>query len=187
VFVSYAHDSVAHKEEVLCFCEFLVDVGIDAHLDQWYLDERRDWQRWAATQIQQADFVIVVASPVCRLVGNGNVNFNVHRGLQSELRLLYELYHGDPGIWIRRILPVVFPGYSVDDIPLFLQPRTADHYRISEFSLDGADELLRVLTRQPPYRRPAQGNLPVLPPRRQIGRFNVHGYSYGGRAGMSAG
>jgi len=177
VFVSYAHDSAAHKEDVLCFCEFLVEVGIDAHLDQWYLHERRDWQRWASTQIRHADFVIVIASPVCRLVGNGSVAFNVHRGLQSELRLLYELYHADPETWTRRVLPVVFSGRSVDDIPLFLQPRTADHYCISEFSLDGADELLRILTRQPPYRRPVQGNLPILPPRRQIHGFNAYGGS----------
>lgn len=166
VFVSYAHDSNRHKEDVRGFCEFLVAVGIDAHLDQWYLNERRDWQRWAAAQIQHSDFVILIASPVCRLVGNGNVGFGVHRGLQSELRLLYELYHGDPETWTRRILPVVLSGRSVDDIPLFLQPRTADHYYVTEFSVYGADELLRVLTRQPPYQRPAQGNLPVLPPRR---------------------
>jgi SEFIR domain len=178
VFVSYAHDSAEHKEDVLGFCEFLVEVGIDVHLDQWYLDERRDWQRWAVAQIQHADFVIVIASPVCRLVGNGNIGFNVHRGLQSELRLLYELYHRDPETWIRRILPVVFPGRSIDDIPLFLQPRTADHYRITDFSVGGADELLRILTRQPSYQRPPRGSLPILPPRRRVRVSDTHGYSH---------
>jgi hypothetical protein len=178
VFVSYAHDSAEHKEDVLVFCEFLVEFGIDVRLDQWHLDERRDWQRWAAIQILRADFVIVIASPVCRLVGNGNVVLNVHRGLQSELRLLYELYHTDPETWIRRILPVVFPGRSIDDIPLFLQPRTADHYCITDFSVDGAEELLRILTRQPSYQRPPQGNLPILPPRRSAHKRDTHAYSH---------
>jgi SEFIR domain len=175
VFVSYAHDSAAHKEDVLDFCEFLVGVGVDVHLDRWYLDERRDWRRWAAAQIQHADFVIVVASPVCRLVGDGIVELDGHRGLQSELRFLSELCHRDPEVWIRRILPVVFSGRSIDDIPLFLQPRTADHYRIADFSMEGAEELLRVLTRQPPYRRPAPGDLPVLPPLRGVCDWRANG------------
>jgi hypothetical protein len=178
VFVTYAHDSAEHKEDVLVFCEFLVGVGMEVHVDQWYLDERRDWQRWAARQILHADFVIVVASPVCRLVGNGNVALNVHRGLQSELRLLYEQYHADPETWIRKILPVVFSGRSIDDIPLFLQPRTADHYCIADFSVGGADELLRVLTRQPLYQRPPQGDLPILPPRRRARRLDSYARSH---------
>ncbi len=171
VFVSYAHDSEAHKERVLDFCEFLVASGIDAKVDQWDLDERRDWQQWATAQIRDADFVIVVASPACKQVGNGTGTPDGNLGMQSELRQLRELYHTDPATWTRRILPVVLPGGSVDDIPLFLQPNTADHFRVTSFSEAGAEDLLRVVTRQPPFIRPSPGPLPVLPPRRACPRW----------------
>ncbi len=62
-------------------------------------------------------------------------------------------------------MPVVLPGRSVAEIPSFLQPNTADHYIIKDFTVAGAEDLLRHLTRQPPYQRPDPGQAPVLPVR----------------------
>ena len=163
--ICYAHDSEEHKEQVRAFAEFLIGNGIDARMDSWYLDQRRDWQLWATHEIGAADFVLVIASPKCRLVGDGNNAPDEHRGLRSEMNLLREYYHAEPDVWLRRILPVVLPGRSVREIPVFLQPRTADHYFVKEFTVAGADDLLRTLTGQPPYVRPAQGVVPDLPPR----------------------
>jgi hypothetical protein len=148
VFVSYAHDSQPHKRRVRRLCELLAMSGIDIRVDCWAVDERRDWQVWATTQILEADFVIIVASPECLRVGDGVVTSSTHPGLQSEMRTLRELYHRDPDTWTKKMLPVVLPGRSVDEIPLFLQPYTADHFIMTSITPAGARDLLRVITGQ---------------------------------------
>jgi SEFIR domain len=157
-FVSYAHDSQPHKESVRGFCEVLAEAGIDVKVDRWAIGERRDWQLWATSQILESDFVIIIASPACRRVGDGTVTPGTHAGLQSEMRTLRELYHSDPATWTRKMLPVVLPGRSVNEIPLFLQPYTADHFVVPSISPAGAEDLLRLLTRQPCESGPAPGS-----------------------------
>jgi SEFIR domain len=165
VFVSYAHDDKQHVESVLAFCEFLLRCGFDVQMDRWDLARRRDWYQWIVRQIRATDFVLVVASPACRRVGNGDIENTQHRGLQTELALLRELLQGDRARWLTRILPVVLPDGSVDDIPLFLQPQTADHYRVHGFDIAGAEDLLRTLSSQPPFERPTvPSQLVKLPP-----------------------
>ncbi|MEV5411281.1 SEFIR domain-containing protein [Thermopolyspora sp. NPDC052614] len=145
VFVSYAHESDDHRRAVLSLCVLLVSCGVDVHVDRWYLEVRRDWQVWATRQILDADFVLVVASEQCRQAGDGTGPVHGRLGLRSEMRLLRELYHADPDTWTRRVLPVILPGRGVHEIPLFLQPRTADHYVVTSFTPEGADDLLRIL------------------------------------------
>lgn len=75
------------------------------------------------------------------------------------------LLHSDRARWTTKLLPVVLPGGSVSDVPLFLQPQTADHFLVENLTVRGAEHLIRVLTGQPPYRRPPVGEPVVLPPR----------------------
>lgn len=164
VFVSYAHESAQHKRDVLTFCELLAAARVEVRMDRWDLEERKDWQVWATRQILDSDFVVVVASPICRLVGDGGGRAGDNRGLHSEMRTLRELYHSETGNWMRRILPAVLPGRAVDEIPLFLQPHTADHFRIEELTPDGIEDLLRVIFKKPPFLRPPLGSSPDLPP-----------------------
>jgi hypothetical protein len=166
VFVSYAHDNERHREAVRAFCEFLVHCGIDVHMDRWDLDRRRDWGHWALEQVRAADFILAVASPMFRRVGDGEIGNTQHRGLQSELAVVRDLVQTDRAKWLPKVLPVVLPGGSVEDIPMFLQPWTADHFEVAGLTLEGADDLLRVLTGQPPFERPVGPGRPVrLPPR----------------------
>ena len=164
VFVSYTHDSAEHKALVLEFGTFLRAHGIDAELDQWFTDQRRDWYAWMLDLARRADFIVVVASPVYRRVGDGDVPAHENRGAQSEASIFRELLHSDRETWVRKLLPVVLSGYTPEDIPLFLQPRTGDHYLVTEFTEAGAIDLLRVLTGQPAQHRPPLGPRPVLPP-----------------------
>lgn len=165
VFISYAHDDDRHVDCVLAFAEFLCRCGLDVHLDRWDLHQRRDWYQWASGQIRQADKVLIVASPMCRRVGDGEIENTRHRGLQSELALVRELLHSDRARWITKLLPVVLPDGSVSDIPLFLQPQTADHYLVEDLTVRGAEDLLRAISDQPPYQRPTVGEPTLLPPR----------------------
>lgn len=165
VFVSYAHESEKHRAQVLEFATFLRGAGIEAVLDSWAEDVRRDWSAWAIAEMTAADFVLVVASERYRRAGDGNGPAGVGRGVQSEAALLRELVHDDRATWVRKVLPVVLPGHTVDEIPLFLQPRSASHYLVSAFTTAGAASLLRVLLGRPGHAAPeVNPDRPDLPP-----------------------
>jgi hypothetical protein len=74
---------------------------------------------------------------------------------------LRDLLTKDRSAWVHKILPVVLPGRSTDEIPLFLQPYSASHYVVDSFTIEGVDDLYRVITRQPRHCRPEAGQLVV--------------------------
>lgn len=166
VFVSYAHESGEHKADVLELATFLRGAGIAAVLDVWSADERLDWYSWTIREMTAADFVVVVASARYRAIGDGSGPDGEHRGVQSEAALLRELVYGDRATWLPKVLPVLLPGHTVNQIPLFLQPHTASRYPVTSFDTDGAEELLRVLLGKPGHLAPEVGaEQPELPPR----------------------
>ncbi|HKS49848.1 MAG TPA: toll/interleukin-1 receptor domain-containing protein [Amycolatopsis sp.] len=164
VFVSYAHDTEHHKAQVLQFCQLLRDNGIAATLDRYESNDRQDWYEWMISQVKEAHYVVVIASPRYRAVGDGNAPADRNRGVQAEVALLRDLLYADRPTWTRRLLPVVLPGASIDHIPYFLQPYCASRYVIAELSVQGIEDLLRVLTGQPAYPRTDLGSIPELPP-----------------------
>jgi hypothetical protein len=164
VFISYAHDSADHKHAVLMLAELLTRNGIDVILDQWADLVRKDWGSWALGHITSIDFVIIVASPDYQRVGDGLIATTNNPGAQSEAVVIRDQLHHDRPTWTRKLLPVVLPGHSIDEISTFLQPFSADHYIISELTDAGIDDLLRTLTGQPSRVRPPLGTVPSLPP-----------------------
>jgi hypothetical protein len=156
VFVSYAHESAAHKEQVRALATLLRDSGLETVLDAWAADTRQDWYSWAIRELTDADFVVVVASARYRASGDGSGPSTENRGVQSEAALLRELVYGDRQAWLPKVLPVLLPGHGVDEIPLFLQPFTASRYEVTSVTPEGAGELLRVLLHRP--------GLPAPPP-----------------------
>ncbi|WP_165436198.1 SEFIR domain-containing protein [Amycolatopsis suaedae] len=163
VFVSYTHDSDAHKQVVLDFATFLIDCGIDAVLDEWVW-ERQDWGAWAIRHLTECDYVIVVASEGYRRMGDGTGPNDRNLGGQWEAAMLRDSLQEDRATWSKRILPVVLPGQSKDGIPRFLQPHAASHYNVDSLSPEGAEGLLRTITKQPRHIRPPLGEPIVLPP-----------------------
>jgi hypothetical protein len=145
VFVSYAHDSPQHKADVRALCALLAAGGIAPAFDQFWPTERQDWYAWAIKQVKGADFILVVASERCRIVGDCENAPGDNKGLASEMALLRELCHSDREHMTKRVLPVVLPGHSPDEVPLFLQPWTKDHYEVPALTPDGVGELLAVL------------------------------------------
>lgn len=164
VFVSYTHDSPAHKDQVLLLSQLLTKNGINVCLDRWDMQHRRDWYQWATANMKKADFVVAVVSETYRRAAEGEVPPDGNRGLQAEAALLRELLQDDRREWTKRIIPVLLPGHHPGEIPLFLQPLNADHYYVKDFTPAGAESLLRLLTNQPPYKQPALGEKPHLPP-----------------------
>jgi serine/threonine protein kinase len=84
--------------------------------------------------------------------------------VQFEAALMRDMLTGDRNTWIAKVLPVVLPGRSIEDIPVFLQPYSASRYLVDALTMDGIDELYRVLTGQPRHVAPELGRLVVRPP-----------------------
>ncbi|MET9225429.1 SEFIR domain-containing protein [Lentzea sp. NPDC003310] len=161
VFVVYTHDSPRHKADVLAFATLLMNNGVQTELDQWAEGPRQDWYTWALRHIRSSDYTIVVASPQCKVVGDGGAAATENRGSQSELRAIRDLLQDDYDRWLPKLLPVVLPGRDVTEIPLFLQPRAADHYLV-ELTDAGIEHLLRGIYGEPKNVRPALGRRPVF-------------------------
>jgi hypothetical protein len=164
VFISYAHDDATHEDLVRDFWWFLRRNGVDAHADL-VAEDRHDWAEWMVQQIRDAGRVLVVASPAYARRAEGDAHPDEGRGVQWEAGLIRDLMYSDQKAGLRWVLPVVLPGCSPNDIPLWLRPASAVHYRVSEFTVSGAERLLRVLTGQPLETEPPLGTIPLLPPR----------------------
>lgn len=165
VFVSYAHESPRHQDDVLAFASFLRSQGVDAVLDVWSADARHDWNAWAMREMTAAAYVIVVASQAYRAVGDGSGPADQHRGVQSEATLLRDLVYSDRDTWTPKVLPVLLPGHGIDEIPLFLSPYTTSRFPVTANTLTGAEDLLRVIHRSPGHVAPPVLAPPVLAPR----------------------
>lgn len=167
VFISYAHENATHVAQVRELWRLLRTNGIDAQLDLPAAMRRQDWALWMLNQVEAADFVLVVASPEYRRRGEGRAPPDEGRGVQWESALIREHVYSNRATSVSKFLPVLFPGRSTDDIPLWLGRDTHTSYRIADFTLSGAEELIRVLTRQPYDTYVPLGPLPALPSRQQ--------------------
>jgi hypothetical protein len=145
IFVSYARRAISHRRLVHEFCGFLHTAGADIRLDELFGDARRDWYLWSIQEILAADFVLVVSSGAYRSRAEGVLPAGAGDGVAGEAAFLRDRLAYDRETWQRKILPVVLPGGSVDEIPLFLSPYSSTRYEITAFTGDGAAALLGVL------------------------------------------
>jgi hypothetical protein len=166
-FMSYAHDTAAHREMVREFWYFLRGAGLDAWCDFGAAEKRLEWTRTMESEMSRAEFILVVASPEYRrrAAADRPPGETVGRGVEYEAGLIRERLYQDRHRWFARVLPVVLPGGSHRDVPDFLLPTTSTVYTVSDFTVVGAERLLRVLTGQPSEIVPATGEPPHLPPR----------------------
>jgi hypothetical protein len=165
VLISYAHGDAEHEEVVRRFWTFLRTEGVDAVLDVVAANQRQFWPQWMSEQIRDAQFVLVVASPFYKERAQGTGHASVGRGVRWEARQLQELLYTNFEDGLRRVLPVVLPGGQTEQLPDWLLPVGATVFRVTEFTSDGADALLRVLTGQPWEVEPPLGRVRPRPTR----------------------
>jgi hypothetical protein len=166
VFLSYAREpgDPSHKEAVFQLWTLLRSCGVDARLDLGEAHQRRDWALWRGQQIREACYVLVIASPAYRRCAEGRGDASEERDVQWEARLIRETFFADPHA-LNRLIPVVLPGQSKDGVPDFLGRDTSGVYTVSDFTVQGAEPLLRLLTNQPEIVEPPLGPVPELKPR----------------------
>lgn len=157
VFISYAHGSVEHMEQVRDLWLFLHRRGIDAKLDMPAAEVPQDWALWMVEQVRKADYVLVIASEAYRRRADGLATPKESRGVVFESGLVREAMYADPVAARRKFLPVVLGDGRLEDIPSFLGQTSTTHYRIAALTEKHAEPLLRVLTGQPLVSEPELG------------------------------
>ena len=160
VFISYAQED-GHNEVVRDLWAFLRANGIDARLDKVVAGQRQDWALWMAKQIREAEVVLCVASQLYRVRAEGRSGPDSGRGVQWEARLIRDEFHAAQDN-LQKFVPVVIPGQTVDGVPDFLAPSTNTVYFVTDFSLAGAERLLRFLLGQPELDDVPLGVTPVF-------------------------
>lgn len=158
VFISYTHDSDAHKKRVTALVEDLRTNGIDAHFDRdVHGTPSEGWPRWMERQIASADYVLVICSETYLrryelrdLPGKG-------KGAIWEGAIIRQEFYDGTGE-NKKFAAVLFDTSDEAFKPQPLRPHT--HYVYPS----GRTKLLRWLTNQPAYKPIPLGRVPVLPP-----------------------
>ena len=155
VFVSYSHDSAAHKQWVLEFATTLRNRGVDAILDQWDLKPGDDLPAFMEQNLVASDFAIMICTQ--RYVekanaGKGGVGYEKMIMTSSSLKRISG----------NKVIPIIRERGTLNT-PTFLTTKLYIDFSNDneiEFSLD---ELLRVLLNAPLYKKPDIGADPFKP------------------------
>lgn len=153
VFISYSHDSQAHKDWGLKLATRLVANGVDVVLDQWDLTLGSDLPRFMEAGLTSAERVVAVCSETYTEkanVGLGGVGY-------EKMILTAQLMQNITG---DRIVPVIRSNPSATPMPTFLGARLFVDFRDDLAYESKYAELLRDLHGQQIKPRPPLGNNP---------------------------
>lgn len=157
VFVSYSHDSQAHKDWVLGLTTRLVSNGVDIILDQWDLTLGSDLPRFMETGLTDADRVLALCTD--RYVQKSNAG---EGGVGYEKMILTAQLMRDLGSV--RIIPVVRQSSTAVPVPTFLSSRVYVDFRDDGQYETSYAELIRDIHGEQIRPRPPLGKNPFLEP-----------------------
>lgn len=158
VFISYSHDTPEHARRVFDLANDLRAEGVDAWIDQYEIAPAQGWPRWMQEQIEQADFILLVCTPVYRRRFEGKESPGQGKGVTWEgllaQQVLYEAQTRN-----ERLIPVLFDEEDEEAaLPMILRP-----YMRYQFPRD-YEGLYRRLTGQPAVIAPPVGAVRAMPP-----------------------
>ncbi len=157
VFISYSHDSEQHKASILALADRLCREGLDCTIDQYINGfPPEGWQRWMETQIENADFVLVVCTPLYLKRYRG-LDDDGGRGVTFEgvviSQTLYDAYYRNT-----KFVPVLPDDGDFDNVPLPLKGFSA--FKVSA----DYEGFYRYLTGQAAVTKPDVGERVKLKP-----------------------
>ena len=116
-FISYSHDSDAHRMRVLALAERLRADGIDADLDQYVKGTPpQKWPRWMLDRLDWADFVLLVCTPTYYRRFRGQEDPDRGRGVDWEGAVITDSIYEARSATIK-FVPVLFDPADEASIP----------------------------------------------------------------------
>ena len=124
VFISYSHDSQAHKEVVLGLSERLRRDGIETRLDQYVEGTpAQTWPRWMLDQLDWAEFVLVICTETYYRRFRGHEVPGKGKGVDWEGAIITQAIY-DARSATTKFVPVLLDPRSERFIPEPLRGRT---------------------------------------------------------------
>jgi hypothetical protein len=122
--ISYAHESDRHKEEVRAFADWLRERGVDVRLDQYESDRPpSSWPTWMLAQEREADFVLLIASPKYRERAEDKQEPGTGLGVKFEYTsIIGNIYRAVQES--HKYIPVVINERDIEFIPAVLSETT---------------------------------------------------------------
>src|SRR5882762_11679248 len=106
VFISYTHESPAHRAKVLALADRLRSHGIDATLDQYEPFPSSGWIQWMKRQIRDTQFIVVVCTETYLRRWDADEQADVGLGAIYEGGLIQQLLYNAGGV-NERFVPVL--------------------------------------------------------------------------------
>ena len=153
VFISYSHDSRAHKDWVLRLATRLVANGVDVILDQWDLSLGGDLPRFMETGLVDANRILAVCTST--YVGKANAGSG---GVGYEKMILTAQLMEDA--LSDRIIPVVRDNDAKPPVPTFLASKVYVDFRDDQSFESKYAELVREIHGHKIRPRPPLGRDP---------------------------
>ena len=126
VFLSYSHDSDAHRERVLALSERLRQDGIDTILDQYVNGTPPEgWPRWMLDRLDESDRVLLICTPTYYRRFRGHEAPGQGKGVDWEGAVITQAIY-DARSRTARFIPILF---DPDDVVAIPEPlRGQSHY-----------------------------------------------------------
>jgi SEFIR domain len=166
VFISYSHDSQAHKDRVWELAGQLREDGLDCTIDQYEESPSEGWPRWMLNQVEEAAFVLVACTEQYDRRFRGREELGKGKGATWEGGVIIQELYDNQG-WNSKFIPVIFNLEDANFIPSPL--RGATSYRLN--TTDGYELLYRRLVNQPITSKPPLGTIQQLPRRDRMQFF----------------
>ena len=155
VFVSYSHDSAEHKGWVLDFATTLRNRGVDAVLDQWDLKPGDDLPHFMETQLEAADYVLMICTDKYVKKANAGEGGVGYEKMIMTSSLLLKIDGS-------KVIPII-RQVGTDLRPTFLNTKLYIDFSKDEDAEYSFDDLLRTLLNSPLFEKPKIGENPFKP------------------------
>lgn len=152
VFISYSHDTQAHKKWVLELAQRLRNAGVDAILDQFRVGLGDDLGGFMEKSVAESDRIIMVCTDNYVTKANSGLG-----GVGYEKMIMTAEYMTN--IDSNKVIPLILQN-GTHNVPIFLQARAHINFsREDEYELQ-FDNLLREIHQAALFKEPPVGNNP---------------------------
>ncbi|MDR3482109.1 MAG: toll/interleukin-1 receptor domain-containing protein [Burkholderiaceae bacterium] len=155
VFVSYSHDTQAHKKWVLDFATRLCKVGVDATLDQWTLGPGDDIPLFMEQNLESADRVIMICTEKYvdkANAGKGGVGY-------EKMIVTADLMRN---VDSNKVIPIIRQN-GTHNVPTFLKSKLFLDFSLHDQFEESFDELTRSIHKAPLFKKPKISMNPFEP------------------------